>query len=281
MRSQWCSALAGALLGAALVALFLYADAIPPVRGPLQPMASHEGLGDGDSERVSAALRAELARSRVRSEELEQKLSVLEQRLASFLSAEETGSIGPLAAPHAAREPQSGPDSNSSEPWFDSDSLIAMGLPDSEVERIQAVWETYTLRKLRIQNQRERRGKDWKEVHDWIFLTEADAREELGDESYEAMRYAAGERNRVIFSELLENSPAAEVGLEPGDELISYDGQRVFGPSELKRLIAEGIPASWVEIQVLRGEDLRRVFVKREPIGVRLEFSRRPPYRAF
>ncbi|HEM47607.1 MAG TPA: PDZ domain-containing protein, partial [Alphaproteobacteria bacterium] len=91
--------------------------------------------------------------------------------------------------------------------------------------------------------------------------------------------YASGDRNRVILAELLERSPAAAAGIEPGDELISYDGERVFRAAELKRLTTEGEAGAPVELRVRREGEIVRLFVERGPLGVRLRMETRPPVR--
>ena len=64
----------------------------------------------------------------------------------------------------------------------------------------------------------------------------------------------------------------------PGDELISYDDERIFRPAEIRNLTSEGSRDEWVEVQVLRDGELRRFFVLRGPIGAQLEFRSRPPF---
>jgi S1-C subfamily serine protease len=92
------------------------------------------------------------------------------------------------------------------------------------------------------------------------------------------MRYATSQPNRVILSELLETSPAAVAGLEPGDEVVSYDGQRIFTASALKLLTLAGVPGALTEMRVLRAGEEHRFFVPRGPLGTRLEIASRAPY---
>ena len=163
-------------------------------------------------------------------------------------------------------------------PWFDAAALERVGWSEDEVERVRQRWEEYQLAKLEVENQRARKVPGWKELGKRLFQIEVQARNDLGDEGYEAMRFAAGQNNRVVLSELLEISPASDAGLMSGDEVISYDGQRVFSAGALKFYTQSGEEGAWTEVRVLRGDEERRFFVRRGPLGARLEAVHRPPY---
>ncbi|MCS5637370.1 MAG: PDZ domain-containing protein, partial [Myxococcota bacterium] len=162
--------------------------------------------------------------------------------------------------------------------WFDAAALGRVGWSEDEVERVRQRWEEYQLAKLEVENQRARKVPGWKELGKRLFQIEVQARNDLGDEGYEAMRFAAGQTNRVVLTELLEISPASDAGLMAGDEVISYDGQRVFSSGALKFHTQSGEPDAWTEVRVLRGGEERRFFVRRGPLGARLEAVHRPPY---
>ena len=134
------------------------------------------------------------------------------------------------------------------------------------------------MHKLRIENELARGKGKGKEAAQWNRVNEDNARAQLGDESYDAMLYASGDRNRVFISQLLENSPGESAGLMPEDEVIIYDGKRIFRPSEIKRLTTEGSKGDFVEVQVVREGELMRFFLLRGPIGAQLHFRARPPF---
>ncbi len=46
-------------------------------------------------------------------------------------------------------------------------------------------------------------------------------REELGDESFDLLLYASGQKNRVAVQSLLDRSPATDAGLKAGDVILS------------------------------------------------------------
>ena len=84
--------------------------------------------------------------------------------------------------------------------------------------------------------------------------------------------------NRVVLAEVLESSPAAAAGLQSGDEMIHYDGLRVFRPRDLLRHTASGQKGEWVDVAVMRDGVVLRYHVRRGALGVRLSTEKRVPY---
>ncbi len=74
---------------------------------------------------------------------------------------------------------------------------------------------------------------------------------------------------RVVVSSLLENSPAEEAGVEPGDALISVNGESTRGENILeanKKL--EGPEGRWVDLAVLRSGEEREFSAERAELEV-------------
>ena len=99
-------------------------------------------------------------------------------------------------------------------------------------------------------------------------------REEIGDESYDAMLYATGRKNRVVIRELLENSPGRSFGFESGDVVLSYDDRLIFRGRELRRATTQGERGEWVTVDVLRNGEVVRLRAQRGPIGAQLQSAR-------
>jgi hypothetical protein len=233
-------------------------------------------------------LRAELELERTMRRSLVEHLEVARSRLADRDDATAEPAVEPRPgsapfAPHEARrgrattaaaEPAEG-----GAPWFADDALLELGLDPQEVARLRERWEQYTMDKLEITDQMARGGRPAKlkarrERRD----LDAALREDIGDESYDAMLYATNQHNRVILSEVLDSSPAAANGVMPGDELISYAGERIFDPITLKKLTTQGQRGEWVELLVMRNGKIDRTYIQRGPMGVQLMPGRRPPY---
>ena len=93
-------------------------------------------------------------------------------------------------------------------------------------------------------------------------------REELGDTDYEKYLEGMGRPTAVNVREVLTSSPAQLAGLEPGDEIVAYDGQRVFDMTELNELTYAGSRGETVAIDVVRDGQPIQLYVERGPIGV-------------
>lgn len=98
--------------------------------------------------------------------------------------------------------------------------------------------------------------------------TQAALREELGDARYEQYLEASGRPTRIAISNVFEGSPALAAGLRPGDEIVAYDGRRVFGMSEITSLTLEGAAGEPVPVDIMRDGVLMQVSMPRGPLGV-------------
>jgi hypothetical protein len=93
-------------------------------------------------------------------------------------------------------------------------------------------------------------------------------RDDLGDADYEKYLAALGRPTTINVRDVLTNSPAQAAGLAPGDEIVGYDGKRVFDMNELTSLTYEAGPGGTVAIDVIRDGQPMQLYVERGPIGV-------------
>lgn len=93
-------------------------------------------------------------------------------------------------------------------------------------------------------------------------------RQELGDASYERYLDATGQSTSIGVQRVMDGSPGQAAGLQTGDELIAYAGERVFNISDLNQLILEGAPGQPVVMDVLRDGQQIQLYVPRGPIGI-------------
>ena len=98
--------------------------------------------------------------------------------------------------------------------------------------------------------------------------TQAALRQELGEARYEQYLKASGRPTRIAISSVFEGSPALAAGLRPGDEIVNYDGRRVFAMSEVTSLTLEGAVGEPVPVDILRDGVLMQVSIPRGPLGV-------------
>ncbi len=93
-------------------------------------------------------------------------------------------------------------------------------------------------------------------------------RAELGDSEYERYLEAIGRPTRINVRDVLAGSPAEQVGLQRGDEIVSYGGHRVFHMEDLNRLTLEGRPGDAVVVEVLRDGQPIQLYLPRGPVGI-------------
>ena len=102
-------------------------------------------------------------------------------------------------------------------------------------------------------------------------------RDELGDDTYHRYLYALGQTNRIRVDDVLLQSPAAQVGLQTGDMILSYGDARLFAPGDLVAETRSGNAGEAVRLQILRNGQRLEVEVPRGPLGLRLAATQYNP----
>jgi C-terminal processing protease CtpA/Prc len=97
---------------------------------------------------------------------------------------------------------------------------------------------------------------------------QAALRAELGDSVYEQYLEATGQQTSVGVRQVLENSPGQTAGLQAGDQIVGYAGQRIFNLPELNQLTMAGQPGETVAVDIVRDGQPMQVYVPRGPIGI-------------
>jgi hypothetical protein len=101
------------------------------------------------------------------------------------------------------------------------------------------------------------------------FNADAMLRDEIGDAEYEQYLEANNRSTSVGISNVMASSPGEQAGLQAGDEIVRYDGQRVFSTSELmQHTMASG--DGNVVIDVMRDGSQMQIVLPRGPIGVEI-----------
>lgn len=80
---------------------------------------------------------------------------------------------------------------------------------------------------------------------------------------------ANGRPTSVGISDVMASSPGERAGLLSGDEIVGYDGDRVFSSFELMQLTMAGGEGN-VVIDVVRDGSPMQIVVPRGPIGVEI-----------
>lgn len=93
-------------------------------------------------------------------------------------------------------------------------------------------------------------------------------RDEIGDAEYAQYLEANGRPTSVMIASVIESSPGQRAGLQAGDEIVSYNGTRVFNSWELNQQTMQGEPGQTVVVDIMREGMPMQVVLPRGPIGV-------------
>lgn len=93
-------------------------------------------------------------------------------------------------------------------------------------------------------------------------------RADLGDADYERFLAAQGQPTSIQITRVLNGSPGSEAGLQPGDQIVSYDGERVFNVTDMRELTLRGAAGEDVVIEIDRDGVRMQLSVPRGPVGI-------------
>ena len=265
-------AAAGLGVGLLVVAVWLQSEG-GPVSARGVPTASGDAPGDaGASAARLAELEAALNNEVDQRAALEARVTALGDELAA-LRAPPTAAIA--GASNASREPAA----DASAPPFvrggpfrrgaqgsQVDALVAAGFPPDRAAWIDHRISELRMQALQAQYDAQRQGKPFDPGQG--FNGDGTLRSELGDNDYERYLNAMGRPTSVGIQGVLASSPGERAGLKPGDEIVAYDGKRVFDLRDLNTLTFEGTAGESVTVSVRRDGQTVHLTMPRGPIGV-------------
>jgi len=145
--------------------------------------------------------------------------------------------------------------------------LIEAGFLPSQASMIVRRESELQMESLRARYEAERNGDP---VDYWRSRNSgSDAlRQELGDADYERYLTANNRSTSITISSVIDSSPAQSAGLQPGDEIVRYDGERVFSMTDLTRQTMDGIAGQNVVVDIMRGGISMQIVIPRGPVGI-------------
>jgi hypothetical protein len=220
-----------------------------------------------------AALEAAVAQERSARQLLEEELLVLfaeldELRDGNALPANQSASVvvdvpAPESGPESFRERRESRNSIEAR----TDALVEVGFSAD-----RAAWILQREDQLRVEAMQARfdaqRSGDMQAMSSANTGAEAILRSELGDADYEQYLEAYDRPTSVRVGNVLESSPGHNAGLQRGDEIVRYDGQRVFSFSDLNNQQLQGNAGENVVVDILREGAPMQVVMPRGPIGI-------------
>ena len=145
-----------------------------------------------------------------------------------------------------------------------SERLLDAGFSQSQVEYLLQREEEIRLANLNAQWERRRQQ----------FLEENSGqendplRDELSEADYERYLQATGRPTSVYISQIMTNSQAGFAGFQAGDEIVRYNGERVYNFNDLNRANVQGNLGEPVVIDVIRNGAPLQLTVERGPLGI-------------
>lgn len=239
--------------------------------GPREVIGRAPSQGDVAVEARVAALERAVAEGRVARQLLEDEvfylggeLERLRREPRSPALAEPRASTTALpGVATAGRRDRRGGDS----PADRIERLIAAGFGPAQASAIVQREQELQMASLQARFDAERNG----ERLDWMAnaaMPDDALRAELGDADYERFLEATGRSTSVAVSSVIESSPAHTAGLKPGDEIVRYDGERIFSMTGLTQQTMAGEPGQSVVVDILRDGAPMQVVLPRGPLGI-------------
>jgi len=260
-----------ALLGAAAVAaaggyLAGRSDRAVPVAAPVAAFDASLPIDD----RI-AALEQAVSDERLARQLLQEEVAYLNGELERLSPGPAPAGLDPDAVPDeveaAAFRPSRRGDPRSDSGEERREALIAAGFLPAQADWLVQREQELLMESLRARFEAERSGEpvDWFANRSFVGDT---LRKELGDPDYERYLEGTGRPTTVAVSSVIESSPAQSAGLQAGDQIVRYDGERVFSMTDLTRQTMEGEPGESVVVDIMRGGNLMQVVMPRGPVGI-------------
>ena len=246
-----------------------------------------EGAYQGDIERRLKRLEARFAEAAAERQHLEEQLAAIAAQLAARKSgSDETASAPTASSPAAAPEAPTNAEANA--PEVDDSKVSAMeralataGLDAATVADIKRRHDENTMAEIYLRDQATR--EHWLDSPRFtaemaaIEAERTPLRNEIGDDAYDRYLFALGQSNRVRVDDVLQQSPAAQAGLQTGDLIVRYGDARLFSPSELVNETRSGTAGEAVQLEIIRNGQRFEVQVPRGPLGLRVAATQGNP----
>jgi membrane-associated protease RseP (regulator of RpoE activity) len=248
-----------------------------PNRAVATPAVRAEAAAGADTytTQMYDALAAILEQEVEERQRLEQELEDLQAIVSRLETALQTASTG---LSEASARPRQNPRRNSGSRRGEGlqKRLVEQGLDEERAAYIARRRDELALERMYLQDQAAREGwantprfsEAWLGAQDRIALEN-----ELNAQEFDLYLRSTGQANRVTINNVLQTSPAEQAGFQPGDRLVSYDGQQIYSGAQLRAATRSGNAGDVVIVTVERGGQQMQLSIPRGPLGVNLGFA--------
>ncbi|MCW8911514.1 MAG: PDZ domain-containing protein [Gammaproteobacteria bacterium] len=160
-------------------------------------------------------------------------------------------------------------------------ALIKIGITESMADEILNRQSQHEYQLLTLHDQAKREGylnssRYYKQRRE-LMQQAPSLQNAIGTDAYDRFLYQTEQNNRVVVSSVMQNSPADQLGVQNGDIILKYATEKILSWRELRELTGQGVAGEYVNLNILRNEQLLNILVPRGPLGVKLETTRLDP----
>ena len=146
-------------------------------------------------------------------------------------------------------------------------TLIEGGFSEEDARRALQLESEASFKAMQLAWEAQRNGEAV-DVMSNMSNPQSILRAEMGDEAYARYLDAQGQPTAIRITQVLSGSPGNSAGLQAGDKLVSYNGERVFNVMELRNGTMQGQPGEDVVIEIERDGVRMQLTLPRGPIGI-------------
>ena len=248
------------------------ADTKPEVAATTTEFPSSFDTGLPVEDRIAALERA-VSDERFARQLLQEEVFYLTSELEEFSNAS-TFSPDEEVASATSEEEESESRSSRREQWRRRNSiegkmeaLIEAGFLPSQASMIVQRESELQMESIKARYEAEKSGDSSEYWRNRTSSSET-IRQELGDADYERYLVANGRSTNVSVSSVIESSPAQSAGLQAGDEIVRYAGERVFSMTDLTRETMNGLAGQNVVVDIMRNGNPMQIVMPRGPVGI-------------
>lgn len=146
-------------------------------------------------------------------------------------------------------------------------SLIDGGFTEDEARRVMQQESEAEFKAMQAAWEAQRNGETM-DSFSAMGSSQSLLRTELGEAGYERYLAARGQPTSIQVTRVMGGSPGNDAGLQPGDQIVSYDGERVYNVADLRNLTLQGTPGEDVVIEIDRDGVRMQLNLPRGPVGI-------------
>ena len=145
--------------------------------------------------------------------------------------------------------------------------MVEGGFSEDEARRILQQESEAAYKAMQAAWEAQRNGEDV-DLFSATNNPQSILRADIGDDAYARYLEAQGQPTSITITQVLGGSPGNNAGIQAGDHLVSYNGERIFNVAELRDQTLQGSPGEDVVIEIERDGTRMQLTIPRGPIGI-------------